>query len=102
MTKPVEAPDPALFEDEPTPTPAKKPRHVTIAINHLKEQRLKAITARDRASKHAECRGCGDSIEWWITPNQKKIPMNPMSRGDDPAVAHWASCTEQDSFRKRN
>ena len=23
-------------------------------------------------------------------------------RGSDEAVAHWATCTEQDSFRKKN
>jgi hypothetical protein len=49
---------------------------------------------------HAECKGCGDSIEWWETPNGKNIPMNPMERGSSEAVAHWATCTEQDSFRK--
>ena len=48
----------------------------------------------------AVCRGCGDDIEWWETPNGKKIPMNPMTGGDSEAVAHWATCTEQDSFRK--
>ena len=51
---------------------------------------------------HATCRGCGDEIEWWITPNGKKIPMNPMERGSSPATAHWSTCTERDSFRKRD
>ena len=49
----------------------------------------------------AECKGCGDAIEWWETPNGKNIPMNAMQRGSDEAVAHWATCTEQDSFRKK-
>ena len=49
---------------------------------------------------HAECRGCGESIEWWKTPNGKSIPMNPMDRGVSPAVAHWSTCSEADSFRK--
>jgi hypothetical protein len=49
---------------------------------------------------HAECRGCGDAIEWWKTPNGKSIPMNPMQRGSDAAVAHFSTCTEADSFRK--
>jgi hypothetical protein len=48
------------------------------------------------------CRGCGDDIEWWETPNGKKIPMNPMTGGDSGATAHWATCTEQDSFRKKD
>ena len=51
---------------------------------------------------HAECRGCGDAIEWWKTPNDKNIPMNPMERGSSEAVAHWATCSEQDSFRKKD
>lgn len=50
----------------------------------------------------AECRGCGDPIMWFRTPSGKSIPMNPMQRGSDEAVAHWATCTEQDSFRKGN
>jgi len=45
-------------------------------------------------------RGCGDDIEWWITPTGKKIPMNPMTSGSSQAVAHWATCTEQDTFRR--
>lgn len=48
----------------------------------------------------AVCRGCGDEIEWWITPTGKKIPMNPMKAGSDAAIAHWATCTERDTFRK--
>lgn len=48
---------------------------------------------------HAECRGCGDAIEWWRTPLGKNIPMNPMQKGSDAAVPHWTSCTEADSFR---
>lgn len=24
----------------------------------------------------ANCKGCGALIEWWITPNGKKMPMN--------------------------
>lgn len=51
---------------------------------------------------YAVCRGCGDDIEWWDTPSGKHIPMNPMQRGSDEAVAHWATCTEQDSFRKKD
>ena len=46
------------------------------------------------------CKGCGDDLEWWTTPSGKKIPMNPMA-GDSPAVAHWSTCIESDSFRKK-
>lgn len=48
----------------------------------------------------AECRGCGDAIEWWITPNNKKMPMNPMTSGSSPAVAHWSTCSDAPSFRR--
>lgn len=48
------------------------------------------------------CKGCGDELEWWETPSGKKIPMNPMPSGSSPAVAHWSTCVEQDSFRKRD
>jgi hypothetical protein len=39
------------------------------------------------------CRNCGDDIEWWSTPLGKKVPMNPMLRDQDPAVAHWDVCS---------
>jgi hypothetical protein len=48
----------------------------------------------------AECRGCGDAIEWWITPNGKKMPMNPMTCSESPAVPHWSTCSDAPSFRK--
>lgn len=48
----------------------------------------------------AECRGCGDPVMWFKTPNGKSIPMNVMQRGSDPAVTHFSTCTEADSFRK--
>jgi hypothetical protein len=54
-----------------------------------------------RFDNDATCRGCGDDIEWWITPNGKKIPMNPMTSDHSEAKAHWSTCTEQDSFRRR-
>lgn len=48
----------------------------------------------------ATCRGCGDDIEWWITPAGKKLPMNPMSSGWSPATSHFTTCSDVDSFRK--
>lgn len=49
----------------------------------------------------AACKGCGEDIEWWTTPTGKKIPMNEMTSGDSSATAHWATCSEADSFRKK-
>ena len=48
----------------------------------------------------AVCKGCGEDIEWWITPEGKYIPMNPMPRGVSDAKAHWSTCTEAASFRR--
>lgn len=49
---------------------------------------------------NATCKGCGDDIEWWETPNGKKIPMNPMTSGSSEAVAHWSTCSDAPVFRK--
>ena len=46
------------------------------------------------------CRGCGDEIEWWKTPMGKSIPMNPMDKGDSPAIAHWSTCSDAPAFRR--
>ena len=40
----------------------------------------------------SRCRSCGAEIEWWLTPRQKWIPMNPMACGEDEAVPHWTVC----------
>ena len=62
----------------------------------LNEMKARGYTFKD----DGVCKGCGEDIEWWKTFNGKNIPMNPMTGGDSEAVAHWATCTEQDSFRK--
>jgi hypothetical protein len=48
----------------------------------------------------AVCRGCGDEIEWWISPSGKKMPMNPMKAGSEAAVNHFATCSDAPLFRK--
>jgi hypothetical protein len=48
----------------------------------------------------ATCRGCGDDIEWWITPKGSKIPMNPMDSASTPAISHFTTCSDVESFRK--
>ena len=52
-----------------------------------------------RFDNHSKCRGCGEEIEWWLTPTGKKIPMNLMPKGDSEARAHFSTCTSVDSFR---
>lgn len=48
----------------------------------------------------ATCKGCGDAIEWWTTPNGRKMPMNEMRSGADRALAHFSSCSDAPLFRK--
>jgi len=45
----------------------------------------------------SQCRGCGVDIEWWITPNNKKMPCDYGT-----ATPHWTTCPERDQFKKTN
>jgi hypothetical protein len=53
------------------------------------------------------CRGCGEPIEWWITPKGKKMPMTVKktatitNASDDIREPHWTSCPKADSFRRQ-
>jgi len=47
------------------------------------------------------CRGCGEKMEWYISPRGKKIPMNVMPNPSSPAVAHWTTCKESPLFRDK-
>ena len=59
----------------------------------------------------AHCRGCGQPIEWWITPKGKKMPMTVKevkSPGGAFApsvklirVPHWRECENADDFRRK-
>ena len=58
------------------------------------------------------CRGCGDSIEWWITPNDKKMPMSVVTDKKDGGlfsperglrrIPHWTHCENAKDFRNAN
>lgn len=53
----------------------------------------------------ARCRGCGEPIEWWITPRGKKMPMtvqkpDPLHSSAEIRVPHWGLCPNADDFRK--
>ena len=58
----------------------------------------------------AHCRGCGEPIEWWITPRGKKMPMTvqEVRERDSPIapikeyrrVPHWGVCPNAADFRK--
>jgi len=43
----------------------------------------------------ATCRDCGEEIEWWETPNGKKMPIDHMTRGSDPVRVHFDTCAER-------
>lgn len=47
-----------------------------------------------RFEDHARCRSCGQEIEWWTTPNGKRVPMNLMEpKSSSPAVGHQSTCS---------
>jgi len=43
----------------------------------------------------AKCKACQADIEWWHTPNGKKIPMD-----HGTATPHWSTCPNAEDFRK--
>lgn len=43
----------------------------------------------------ARCRGCGEAISWWITPNGKRMPMNLCE-----FKPHWSTCPQAEQFRR--
>lgn len=60
----------------------------------------------------AHCRGCGEPIEWWITPNDKKMPMSVVAVKDESKafpqpiirterLPHWGLCSRAADFRKK-
>jgi hypothetical protein len=46
------------------------------------------------------CKGCGLAIEWWMTQNGKKIPMNLMASDDATALPHWINCAAGADFKR--
>jgi hypothetical protein len=65
------------------------------------ETRAKLIAAHFvLLNNDAKCKGCGMDIEWWKTPTDKKIPMNPMPLDFSAAIAHWVNCTARENFKQ--
>ena len=52
----------------------------------LKEQGYRFVS-------QGKCRGCHADIEWWDTPKNKLIPLDPGTM--EP---HWATCPNRDEF----
>jgi len=48
-----------------------------------------------RFDGESDCKGCGVAIEWWITPNGKKMPVD-----HGTAMPHWKTCPQAELFRK--
>lgn len=57
----------------------------------------------------AHCKGCGAEIEWWITPNGKKMPMSVQEQRVGEGyfrsvigfrrIPHWSNCPNAKEFR---
>lgn len=45
----------------------------------------------------SHCRGtrCQKLIEWWITPKNMKLCLDP-----DTHIAHWGTCVERNRFKR--
>jgi hypothetical protein len=69
----------------------------------LPKNRDELIERGYKFHEHGTCRGehCHAAIEWWETPNAKKIPYDLMPEGSSPALAHWTTCPDRDDFGKK-
>jgi hypothetical protein len=43
----------------------------------------------------SKCRGCNQSIAWYLTPKGKRIPLD-----EGTLESHWATCPKAKDFRK--
>lgn len=46
----------------------------------------------------AKCKGCGAAIEWWITPSNRKMPMDVDEKGN--VLSHFSTCPNAKDFRR--
>lgn len=51
-----------------------------------------------RFAGSGKCKGstCGAMIDWYVTPHDKKLPLDP-----DTLQPHWQACPNADEFRGR-
>jgi hypothetical protein len=53
------------------------------------------------------CRGCQEPVEWWLTPEGKKMPIsvrkaeNVLFDSGDYRISHFAVCPEATQFRTK-
>jgi hypothetical protein len=50
-----------------------------------------------KLTNSGRCNGptCGAEIEWWMTPNGKKMPLDKAT-----LEPHWVSCPDSKQYRK--
>jgi hypothetical protein len=56
------------------------------------------IAAGYKFDNDSHCSGCGASIEWWITPKGKRMPMDVGESGN--VESHFSTCPKAKQFRK--
>lgn len=71
----------------------------------LDPKKNKMAKTRDQLSEagylfagKATCRGCGASIEWWISPKKKRMPFDTLAGG--MLDIHWVTCPQAQEFKK--
>lgn len=63
-------------------------------------------TAGYEYDNDSSCRGCQAPIEWWITPNGKKMPMTVKKAGNvlfesaEVRIPHWSDCPNAKDFKR--
>ena len=77
----------------------------------IPEKREDLVAAGYEFTGEGKCRGCGEYIEWWVTPNGKRMPFRVFEEHANGLFAnsdktgffrrpHWQDCTSADDFRK--
>jgi len=77
----------------------------------IPEKREVLLSAGYVFSGESRCRGCGEYIEWWITNNNKRMPMSVVDVKDETKVfpqpilrtirvPHFQTCPNAADFRR--
>lgn len=77
----------------------------------IPEKREDLISAGYEFTGESRCKGCGEYIEWYVTPHGKRMPMTVQDVKDESKifpqpilrtirVPHWQVCPNAEDFRK--
>ena len=70
----------------------------------LPQRRVDLEAMGYRYNGEGHCRGCGVLMLWFITPNQKKMPMTIIPGSEDAEhqllECHFGKCPKATEFRK--